>query len=856
MRIRQQIFTSLFVVLLFGSVGLWLSNATPACAQSTSTGTVAGSVTDPSGAVVTGATIMLTDTATKSSRNVTTNEAGRYIFVDVTPGAYDVSISKQGFSTTKTQTQVSIGSTVTLNLSLQVGGGNVVVEVTAVGNELQTMNATVGNTVTAEAIDNLPSIGRDVNTFIELQPGVAPDGSVGGAVVDQNFFSLDGGNNTNDMDGGGSVYTSGVAKNTIGDPTGGVSAQYTGYSKPSGVLPTPADSVEEFKVNTANQTADFNSSSGAEIKVVTKRGTNKFHGTAYEYYRDNNWSGNTWQNSYNHAFNPSSGGLPSYHYSRFGFAVGGPLIPKEVLGGKTYFFFNYEGFRFPNAETFNRNVPSANLKAGLLTDINTGQTYSIAAADPRGLGLNPIVSQIWNNNMPASNSSCAAGSQCDGANVQGFQGTLSLPLKSKFMVGRLDHDFGSKQHFMASYRYFNQFQASDDQVDIGGAFAGDTLGKPTSLSSDPVEPWYLVAGLTTNITSNTTNDFHYSFTRNWWAWGRKGDIIQGCALCAGLGGALEIQSGQSQLQDLGPYNVNTQQTRTRFWDGKDHMFRDDLSMLKGNHLFQLGGIYQHNFNWHQRTDNGGGINYQPVYELGNGSSGAMLSSKFAICDPSSGASIMASSGKCNSLMAAALGIVSISQIAYTRSGSNLNLNPPLTPAFDQSTIPYYNVYFSDTWHMKPTFTLTYGLGWALEMPPVEKAGKQVEVVDASGQQLDSVAYLSQREHAALQGQVYNPQLGFALVGNTANGLKYPYNPFYGQFSPRVAVAWSPKASSAFLSNTVIRGGFGRQYGRLNGVDLVLVPLLGTGLIQPVQCIGGAVGGSTPSCGANNSGAAS
>ena len=149
-----------------------------------------------------------------------------------------------------------------------------------------------------------------------------------------------------------------------------------------------------------------------------------------------------------------------------------------------------------------------------------------------------------------------------------------------------------------------------------------------------MEPWYLVAGLTTNITNNTTNDIHYSFLRNWWAWGRKGDIIQGCTLCAGLGGALEIESGQSQTQDLGPYNVNTQQTRTRFWDGKDHMFRDDLSMLKGNHLFQFGGTYQHNFNWHQRTDNGGGINYQPVYELGNGSSGAELSSNFPICTAS------------------------------------------------------------------------------------------------------------------------------------------------------------------------------------------------------------------------------
>ncbi|HEY8715720.1 MAG TPA: hypothetical protein VIM00_10085, partial [Candidatus Acidoferrum sp.] len=208
--------------------------------------------------------------------------------------------------------------------------------------------------------------------------------------------------------------------------------------------------------------------------------------------------------------------------------------------------------------------------------------------------------------------------------------------------------------------------------------------------------------------------------------------------------------------------------------------------------------------------------------------------------------------------AAALGIVSISQQAYTRTGSDLALNPPLTPASDQSTIPYYNVYFSDTWHMKPTITLSYGLGWTLEMPPVEKNGRQVELVDAANQLVDVQAYLHSREQAALQGQVYNPIVGFNLVGNTENGRKYPYNPFYGSFSPRVALAWNPKGDDGLFGklfgngNTVIRGGYGRIYGRLNGVDLVLVPLLGTGLIQPVQCLGPLSDGVTcaTSAGAN------
>jgi Carboxypeptidase regulatory-like domain len=832
MRVHRQIFNVFLTAAVLSIISVpWL------WAQSTNSGTLVGTVTDSSGAVVPGVTVTLTETGTSASRSTTTNYAGRYVFVSVDPGLYAVTLTKQGFSTTKAQAEVKIGQSLTLNLTLQVGGGNVVVEVQAAGTELQTMNATVGNTLTTIAIDNLPSIGRDVSTFVELQPGVSPEGSVAGTVNDQTAFLLDGGNNTNDMDGNMSTYTSTYA----GDPTGGVAAQNVYYltGQPTGVLPTPQDSVEEFKVNTAGQTADFNSSSGAEVKIETKRGRDKFHGTAYEYYLDNNWSSNSWQANIPGAHI----GLPSFHFNRFGGAIGGPLIPKEVLGGKTYFFFNYEGFRFPFAETIYRNVPSPALESGILTDTVTGTTYNLATFDPRGIGINPTVQQIWQKYEPASNGGCVY-SLCDGANVLGFTANLTLPQKSKFAVTRIDHDFSKKWHFMGSWRYFNLTNATDSQVDIGGFFSGDALGTPASQSDNPQQAWMAVGGLTTNITPNVTNDFHYSFLRNWWQWGRAGDVPQ----LSALGGALEIFSGESHTQNLAPYNVNTQQTRTRFWDGHDQMFRDDVSVLRGNHLFQFGGQYQHNFNWHQRTDNGAGINYQPVYQLGIGSSGSGLATDPSFC-------ATASIPNCGSLAAAALGIVSISQIAYTRSGSNLTLNPPLTPAFDQSTIPYYNVYFSDTWHLKPSFTLTYGLGWTLEMPPLEANGKQVELVDAANQLVSAETYLHTREQQALQGAVYNPEVGFTLVGNSENGRKYPYNPFYGSFSPRIAAAWNPHFDAESVlgkifghGDTVIRGGYGRVYGRLNGVDLVLVPLLGTGLIQPVQCFGNLSNGTCGNAG--------
>jgi len=829
------------VLLLVVCVG----SALPVWGQSASSGTVAGSVTDQSNAVVAGATVTLTDTATNNSRPTTTNATGRYFFADVTPGIYNITVGKPGFATSKTESQeVKIGANLTVNLSLQVGGANVVVEVSAVGNELQTMNATVGNTITNLTIDNLPSLGRDVSSFVELQPGVSPDGAVGGAVLDQNYFSLDGGNNSSDMDGSTNVYFASYA----GDSTGGIATQNdlgAGVGGPTGVMPTPQDSVEEFKVNTAGQTADFNSSAGAEVKVVTKRGSNSWHGTGYEYYKDNNWSSNSYQNDFNHI------ALPSFHYNRFGGAIGGPIIPKELLGGKTYFFFNYEGFHFPNSETIFRNTPSPALRGGNITDPFTGTVYplgGVTGIDPRGIGLDPVVGSLWANHTPViqPGASACIQSLCDGSNILGFSANLALPTTSKFAVTRIDHDFSKNWHFFTSYRYFKLKTATDDQVDFGGGFAGDAVGNPVSQSNVPQDAWYWVAGLTTNISSNTTNDIHYSFLRNYWAYHRTGDSPQPTS-AGTLGGALEIFSGQTsgQLQDLDAYNVDTQHTRNRFWDGHDQMFRDDVSTLKGNHLLQFGGTFQRNWDYHQRTDNGGGINYQPVYELGNGAAGSGLAQDLAICGLSHtvGTASVPDIANCGSLTAAALGIVSIAQIAYTRSGSLLNLNPPLTPASDKSTIPFYNVYFSDTWHMKPTFSLTYGLGWTLEMPPTEASGKQVELVDSTDQPIGAEAYLGARKRAALQGQAYNPEIGFALVGNTENGLKYPYNPFYGSFSPRIAAAWSPHFDSDSAmgkifghEDTVVRAGYGRIFGRLNGVDLVLVPLLGTGLIQPVQNI--------------------
>jgi len=605
------------------------------------------------------------------------------------------------------------------------------------------------------------------------------------------------------------------------------------------------------------------------VQMVTKRGTNAFHGSAYEYYYATDvGAANSWDNNHTPSGHLGYTPLPITHNNRFGAALGGQLIPKNLLGGKWYFFVNYEGFRYPQSSLIERPVPTPLLKAGVVQisestgyvpyNLNPfpvtvgGVTYQPAtcpagACDPRGIGLNSLVSQIWNKYMPAAN----VVSGGDHYNTQGFQGVVSLPTKSNNEIARIDHDFSDKWRFMSSYRYYRYIDLTTNQVDIGGAISGDKLGTPAGQAPRPQIPSYWVAGLTTTINASTTNDFRFSYLRNFWQWGTAGAIPQ----LPGLTAALEM--GGETTSALIPYNVNTQQTRQRFWDGQDKGIRDDVSKIKGNHLISFGGQYQRNFDYHQRTDNGGGIMNQPVDQIGQSSGfapGISFSSQYIPAGvPSSQYSTY------ERYYEEILGIVTQPQDLYTRSGASLTLNPAGTPMFDQSIIPSYQVYFTDTWKMKPTFTLTYGLGYQLEMPPYEINGKQVELTDSSGHPIQLASFLAQRQSAALGGQVYNPTLAYDGVRDVVGAsTKYPYNPFYGGWSPHVSAAWNPKFQDGFLGKlfgdgkTVIRGGYGRVESRLNGVDLVLIPLLGVGLGQPVSCLGATStgqclgnGGATP-----------
>src|SRR5713226_3820543 len=308
--------------------------------QGSSTATVTGTVTDQKGAAVPGASIELLNTATNESRTQTTGDTGYYTFVSVPPGTYKVSIKKVGFRTTTIgPVDVQVGKSLTADAKLEIGTISEVIEVQAGTQlELQTMDAAVGTVMDRKMLDNIPSMARDATALLLLQPLTTPGfnspgspsgtgegdntgGQVAGARSDQNTFLLDGGDAT--------------------DSTAG-SGQYSGTNftaTPRAVVPTPIESLEEFRVVTTNSGASFSRSAGGEVQMVTKRGGNTFHGAVYEYLQNNVLDANTWTR--NHNINSVTGlgkPDPALRDNRFGGRVGGP-----IWKDKTFFFAHYEG---------------------------------------------------------------------------------------------------------------------------------------------------------------------------------------------------------------------------------------------------------------------------------------------------------------------------------------------------------------------------------------------------------------------------------------------------------------------------------------------------------------------------------
>ncbi|HYL83779.1 MAG TPA: carboxypeptidase-like regulatory domain-containing protein, partial [Candidatus Angelobacter sp.] len=316
--------TWLSVIFVFGLVfGIFLSSGT-ANAQTATTGTVIGTVTDPSGAAVQNAAVTLRSKSTNSQATQNTNGAGQYTFVNVAPGEYEINVKKDGFRTANVPgLSVDVTKSYNVDVRLELGAASESITVTTEARvELQTTDAQVGDVIGGTTLSRLPTLTRDASELLTLQPGTTPydtpanggfgnnGGTVAGARSDQNAITLDG------ID---------ITDNTVG---GGATAV--------NFIPTGVESLEEFRVGVSNSTTDFSRSSGGNITLVSKSGGNSFHGDGYWFHQSDGYNANSWDLNHTPSGGRSFTRKTPFKDNREGVSVGGPLIKNN-----TFFFSNY-----------------------------------------------------------------------------------------------------------------------------------------------------------------------------------------------------------------------------------------------------------------------------------------------------------------------------------------------------------------------------------------------------------------------------------------------------------------------------------------------------------------------------------
>jgi hypothetical protein len=793
-----KVFFAILLVCLFFSVNV--------LAQ-TGTTSLRGVVTDKTGAAIVGARVGILNSAQGLNRETATDGSGSYEFSALPPGSYSLTVESKGFRKyDQKNLQLLVNSPATVNATLEVGAAAEVIEVSAQAAALNTSDASIGLAFNETQVKQLPMEGRNVPDLLSLQPGVAytgnradvpasdsRSGAVNGARSDQSNLTLDG---IAVNDEGGHAFTS--------------------------ALPVTLDSVEEFRVTTSNANADQGGSSGAQVALVTKSGTNDFHGSAYEYHRNTYTSANDYFIKSAELANCTLPNVqdcntpPKLIRNIFGASVGGP-VKKDRL----YFFMNYEGTRRAEQTSETNQVPSASLRDGVIfyqcdqSDPNlaidcpggaafaaqgiSGKTYTPAAGfvalgqaqlakfDPQGLGTNQAALKYMNS-LPAANVPGFG----DGFNYQGVNFAAPISDKQNVYIAKMD---------------YNITRDAKQRVSVSGALRNDNnAGAPFFAGEAPSQSTVnfskgIIVNYSGVIKQTLVNSFRYGFIRE----------------SVGIIG----NSNQQWVEFRGLNDQTGAITRSNSFQRPTNNFADDLSWTHGRHSLQFG--VQTSFIREPRSSlrasfSDGSANAGWFDTTGfAGKSGSPLNPANNI-NPATGQPYPGvDSGFANSYdfpLTALMGMVSQvdAQYNFGRDGKALAQGAPLTRHF---AIDSYELYAQDTWKIKPTFTVTFGLRYNLFSPPWETKGLQVSPTINLGQWFQNRAFEGENGIPSSQDQ----PVAFNWSGPANGGHGGFYNWDYKDLGPRLAFAWAPNRTGGLLGSlfgagkTSIRGGFGIVYDR-------------------------------------------
>ena len=725
-----------------------------------STATITGTVTDVSGAAVPAATIALTNPATGQSYRASTNQEGSYTIANVAPGpGYVETVTREGFETSVLNgLYLNVGTTRSQDVKLIIGNVVQSVSVSASNDNvtLDTTDSSVGNNFQVQYLNELPVALRDSPVaLLGQQPGMTQDGSATGARTDQNRLTLDGLDVTD--------YRTGL--------TLGINTQSTSTAI---VANAPVDSVQEFRGTTAGFLSSSGNGGGGQFDMVTKAGTNKFHGNINEYHRDTSLEANEWFNNFD--------GVPRAPLIRnqFGGNIGGP-----IWRDKAFFFFDYNGRRDTISQEVERTVPTdsflrsqtltyyTNIASGTTSTINAAQ---VAGFDPQGIGFDQAMLQTLSARYPSPND--FTGDKGDLLNTAGYRFNAPAPFKENNFVGRLDiHPF--RNHTFFGRVTYNR----SNSTFLPAQFSTDSAG-----ALDVDHSYARVIGWNWTIGANKTNSL---------VWG---------STIAKIGVTTPPDPEGTNI-----YNFDGSPTGGSFLDGlyispngneQSRYFpvpvvRDDFSIDKGRHSFSFGGTFKypkpHYANY--------GDFYSPNVGLGGGVLGLTDSDSFSF-RPANLDRNQTSLTSYDSALVFGLGrFASVgATYNYTAAAAVLPQGTGL-----QNTYKYYEteVYYSDTWKATPSLTLTYGLRYQNYTVPYEVNGIESVQSQSFWQFMD--ARIAQSA-AAQSGPTSVPYITYSLGGKANHGPAY-FRPSDKDFAPRVAFAWTPTADR----KTVFSSGIGIVY---------------------------------------------
>ncbi|HKD60558.1 MAG TPA: TonB-dependent receptor [Terracidiphilus sp.] len=733
-----------------------LSTVTPSFGQTAST-SLRGTIKDPTGALVPGAKITIVDKSNGATLSVVADSTGDYSFPQIPPARYTIVVSATGFGNQSKIAELLVNQPATINFTLTIEASTVTIDVTASAQTLNTSDATIGNAVGNETIQAMPMDGRDPISLLSLQPGAlylgetttlmdktAPgnldsrQGAVSGARSDQGNVTLDG---VDDND------------------------QINGYAF-NGVLRSTLDSTEEFRVTTSNGNADAGRTSGAQVSLVTKSGTNHLHGSLYEYNRPSNTVANDWFiKNQELSATPAQPNRPTkYIVNTFGGSVGGP-----ILKDKLFFFFNYEGQRLATNETVSTTTPSASFLAGQLgyTDVNGNvqmlTSQQIAQLDAnctqcKAPGVDAAMLQYLSTEPAASGSGLAAG---DGINFGSYNFSSRAPSTLNTNIGKIDYNLNKSNHI---------FARGNLQKDTASG-AQNFPGQPASSSLEDNTKG-MAFGHTWTPTSNIVNDVRYGYIRQGYS-------------SAGI--------GQGDYVVVRFLTQPTAQTRSSIVSVPVDTIDDTLSWTKGSHTLSFGGNWRMvQSNSANNTGSFNGATTNPSY----------LSAKGKPDPTTLGLPAIGQNETAFDQMYATI----IGDVAERNASANYVVTSPTSASLlaDGASVSRhfkaneFEYFLQDAWRLKQNLTVTFGLRHTLLQTPYETKGQEIAPT------VDTHNWYLQRGAAAAKGQVYEPDLFFTPVGKVNHAPAY-WAKQKSNIAPRLAIVYSPD------SKTSIRAGYGIYY---------------------------------------------